>query len=257
MKMLSYLREKGNSDLNSSETTLLHRKIILRKSFLRKLYINWYKLLLEKIPETGTSQIIEIGSGGGFIKTINSKIITSDILEGVDCDMTFSADTLPFKDNSLDAILMIDVLHHLPDCKKFFREADRALRPGGKIVMIEPANTPFARFVYKHFHHENFNPDAKEWSFLTSGPLTGANGALPWIIFNRDYPIFKRLFPNLLCESIVFHTPFAYLASGGLSYKSMLPGWSYRIFKFFEILISPLNRWIAMFQTITVYKNCL
>lgn len=254
MKMLSFLREKKDTDLDSSETTLLHRKIILRKSFLRKLYINWYKLLLEKVPENVTSEIVEIGSGGGFIKTINSKIITSDILEGVDCDMTFSAEALPFKDNSLDAILMIDVLHHLPDCRKFFREASRALRPGGKIIMIEPANTTFSKFIYRNFHHEYFNPDAKEWSFLTSGPLSGANGALPWIIFKRDYSSFRRLFPNLHCESIVFHTPFAYLVSGGLSYKSMLPGWSYGIIKSFETLISPLNRWIAMFQTITVHK---
>ena len=253
--MLSFLREKKGVDLDSRETTLQHRKIILRKSFLRKLYIYWYKLLLEKIPENEIFDILEIGSGGGFIKTLNSKIITSDILDGVDCDMKFSAEELPFKDNSLDVILMIDVLHHLPNCRKFFSEASRTLRQGGRIIMIEPANTIFSSFIYRHFHHENFNPDAKEWSFTTSGPLSGANGALPWIIFKRDYASFKLWFPNLRCESIVFHTPFAYLVSGGLSYKSLLPGWSFGIFIIFEKLISPLNRWIAMFQTITVCKD--
>jgi SAM-dependent methyltransferase len=255
MNILSFLRENKGADLDSSETTLQHRKIILRKSFLKNLYIYWYRLLLEKVPENEASEILEIGSGGGFIKTLNSKIITSDILDNVDCDLTFSAECLPFADYSLDAILMIDVLHHLPDCKKFFSEACRTLKKGGRIVMIEPANTILSGFIYKHFHHENFNPDAKEWSFPTSGPLSGANGALPWIIFKRDYTTFKQLFPDLSCESIVFHTPFAYLVSGGLSYKSLLPGWLFGIFKIFETIISPLNKWISMFQTITVCKD--
>lgn len=251
----AFLKENTAGELDAPERTLQHRATILRKPFLKKIYIQWYRLLLNKIPDSGGYKILEIGSGGGFIKEVNSHIITSDILEGVDCDLTFSAEKLPFEDNSLDAILMIDVLHHLPDCSKFFSEAQRTLRIGGKIIMIEPANTVFSRFIYKHIHHENFDPAAKEWSFESSGPLSGANGALPWIIFKRDYPLFKNLFSDLNCESFEYHTPFAYLVSGGLSYKSLLPGWLYSPLRIFELLISPLNKLTAMFQTITINKE--
>jgi SAM-dependent methyltransferase len=252
---LSFIKEQSDGDLDAPERTIHHRATILRKPFLRKIYVNWYRMLLEKTADSPAPKILEIGSGGGFIKKLNPDVITSDILEGVDCDMTFSADSLPFEESSLDAILMIDVLHHLPDAGKFFSESQRVLKAGGKIIMIEPANTLFSRFIYRNIHHENFDPGSKEWAFESTGPLSGANGALPWIIFKRDYQIFKTRFPDLSLVSIDYHTPFAYLVSGGLSYKSLLPGWLYRPFRAFELLLSPLNRYIGMFQTITVKKE--
>ena len=44
-------------------------------------------------------------------------------------------------DASLDGIVMTDVLHHIPDCTSLFHEAARVIRPGGRVVMIEPWNT--------------------------------------------------------------------------------------------------------------------
>jgi SAM-dependent methyltransferase len=252
--MFSFLREKKDSNLDAPETTLQHRAIILRKIFLKKLYIHWYRSFLKKIPDLADGIIIEIGSGGGFIKMLEPRIITSDILSFDHCDMTFSAEGMPFEDHSLTAIFMIDVLHHIPNCEKFFLEAERTLKQGGHIVMIEPANTIFSRFIFQNLHHENFDPLASDWTFPTSGPLSGANGALPWIIFSRDYDRFTNTFPSLSKEEIKLHTPFAYLFSGGLSYKSLFPGWMFKPFQLFEFLISPFNRWIAMFQTISVKK---
>lgn len=255
MKLFSFLKETTGDSLDSPETTLMHRDIILRKKFLKKLYISWYYSMLKNITGSDNGHLIEIGSGGGFIKDVDKRIITSDILSFPHCDMTFSALDIPFENESVSAILMIDVLHHLPDCEKFFSEAQRILKPKGKIIMIEPANTLFARFIYRNFHHENFDPKAKVWKFQTSGPLSGANGALPWIIFDRDYQLFKDKFSVLIKKSIKLHTPFTYLISGGLSFKSIFPGWMYKPFICFEMLFSPLNRWIAMFQTIIIVKN--
>jgi SAM-dependent methyltransferase len=206
----------------------------------------------EGLPE---GKIVEIGSGGGFLKELNPNIITSDILPFPHCDLTFSGEEMPFNDNELSAILMIDVLHHIPDSISFFREAQRVLKPGGKIIMIEPANTNFSRFIFQKFHHENFDPDSASWSFPTSGPLSGANGALPWIIFTRDYDKFKGQFFSFSKEKIKHHTPFAYLISGGLTFKSPLPGWLFRPFRWLEALLSPFNNYLAMFQTIVVVKK--
>src|SRR3972149_10539147 len=155
--ILKFLKEKKEFALDAVETTLLHREIILSKPFLKKLYEEWYHSFIKKIPGLPEGKLLEIGSGGGFLKQICPEIITSDIMGLPHCDMTFSAENIPFKENSLSAIFMIDVLHHIPDCKQFFKEAERTLSQGGRVIMIEPANTFFSRFIYKNMHHELFD----------------------------------------------------------------------------------------------------
>lgn len=49
-----------------------------------------------------------------------------------------SADNLVFKDNTFDAVLMIEVLEHIPDDKKAIKEAYRVLKPSGKLIITAP-----------------------------------------------------------------------------------------------------------------------
>ena len=126
-------------------------------------------------------------------------------------------------DASLRAIVMTNVLHHLPDVASFFGEATRVVRPGGAIVMIEPWVTPWSRVIYTVLHHEPFDPTAAEWRVSGNGPLSGANGALPWILFERDRSRFEREFPALRVASITPGMPFRYLLSGGFTSGGMYP----------------------------------
>ena len=148
---------------------------------------------------------------------------------------------------------MIDVLHHIAEPAAFFAEACRCLKANGKIVMIEPANTCWARFIYKNFHHEPFETDGK-WGVDHSGPLSKANGAIPWIIFSRDRKIFETEFPALKIIKIRNHTPFRYLISGGLSLRQLIPSFMYPVVKAMEFLLTPVNGLIGMFQTIELQK---
>ncbi|MGZ6123967.1 MAG: class I SAM-dependent methyltransferase [Myxococcales bacterium] len=45
---------------------------------------------------------------------------------------------LPFRGGAFDAVLVRDLLHHVPDRKAVVSEALRVLRPGGSITVIEP-----------------------------------------------------------------------------------------------------------------------
>jgi SAM-dependent methyltransferase len=45
---------------------------------------------------------------------------------------------LSFADRSLDAIASLDVLEHVPDADRAFRECTRALRPGGRLLLTVP-----------------------------------------------------------------------------------------------------------------------
>src|SRR3954471_991114 len=48
------------------------------------------------------------------------------------------AGALPFRSNSLDAVTMHSVLYLLPDQKAALEEVTRVLRPGGRLVLLEP-----------------------------------------------------------------------------------------------------------------------
>lgn len=240
--------------LDDASLSLLHRQIISQKKFLRRIYTDFYQELMDAVGYTSDKSILELGSGGGFLKELFPTVITSDIMKLPSVDKVFSAHTMPFDHATLDAIVMVDVLHHIPDVRAFFREATRCLKIGGRVAMIEPANTCWARFIYKNFHHEGFDPTAG-WEFQSEGPLSSANGALPWIIFYRDRRQFESEFPMLQIIQVRPHTPFRYLLSGGLTLRQLVPGWSYPVFKGLGYCIRPLNAFLGMFQTIILEKK--
>lgn len=242
---------KKNS-LDDQETLFLHERIINKKNFLKKLYTDFYNELLNKHFPRGS--IVELGSGAGFIKKIKPQVITSDVVKGTNIDKVFSATRMPFKNSSISAFLMFDVLHHIKDPKKALNEMSRCLKKGGKIIMIEPYNSLFGRFIFQNFHHENFDPTAG-WKIQGPGRLSDANGALSWIIFVRDRKLFVDQFPNLKIVKVIPHTPLRYLLSGGLSHWWSLPSFGYEFIKLLENILKPLNNFLGMFVTIEVEKK--
>ncbi len=237
--------------LDSPERTLYHREIILRKKFLRKLYEQWYAEFIREIKNLPTDTCIELGSGGGFLKELEPNVICTDILDLPTNDMTFSALEMPFEDQSVGGIFMVDTLHHIPDITKFLEEASRILAKNGKILMIEPANSWWGRFIYTNFHHEPFDVKGG-WTIPDKGPLSGANGALPWIIFERDRKILKGRFPNLYIELLEYRNPLLYLVSGGVSYRQLLPDFMFPVVSMIDRILPKLNKQLSMFQLIKI-----
>jgi SAM-dependent methyltransferase len=239
--------------LDDPAVTLLHARIIQKKPFLKRVYIDFYRQFAELVPETQDKILVELGSGGGFIKEVINNVITSEVVELPNVDKVFSALEMPFENASVDAFFMIDVLHHLSEPRVFFTEALRCLKDKGKVIMIEPANTLFSRFIYKNFHHEPFDVRAN-WELEQTGRLSQSNGAIPWIIFTRDRQIYEQEFPSLKIISIRNHTPLRYTLSGGLTLRQLLPSFAYTPVKVLEYLLSPLNNLLGMFQTIELQK---
>jgi SAM-dependent methyltransferase len=213
-------------DLDNPNNTVKAREVINKKSLLRFFYDRNYTFFQKEFGDLFFGRILELGSGAGYIKKFLPNCITSDVLDLPFIDMKVNALEMPFENESLVGICMIDVFHHIPDVEQFLREAVRVLKTGGKIVMVEPANTRWGRFIYQKFHHEPFLPEASDWKLPPGGPLSMANGALPWIVFQRDWINYtSKLFPDLKLLKIEVKYPLIYLLSGGLSWPQLMPKW--------------------------------
>lgn len=250
------LREADSiRDLDDRATTLVHARIIRRKYFLNKIYAGIYRQFRDTLGDAGeTGLIVELGSGGGFIKDLIPRVVTSDILDLPHLDRRFSALDMPFDDGTVDAFFMWGVLHHLPDARAFFSEVTRCLKTGGKILMVESACTPWSRFIYRRFHHEPMDTSGG-WALEKTGRLSTGNLALPWIIFYRDRKLFEREFPSLRIVELKPHAPFSYLLSGGLSYRQLAPSFAYPLVKGLELLLAPWNGYLGTLLTIELHKE--
>jgi SAM-dependent methyltransferase len=251
--LLAHPLTRGRS-IDDPATTLIRRRIIGEKRFLRRIYEEWYTAIAAQLPpEPGA--VLELGSGAGFLNEYVPDLIRSEVFCCAGIEVVLDGRQLPFASSSLRAIVMTDVMHHIPDVELFFSECARCLRSGGRVVMWEPWVSRWSRFVYRGLHHERFDEDSSGWSFPLTGPLSGANGALPWIVLERDRQRFERLFPQLWLRRIVPAMPFRYLLSGGVSLRSLLPGSWYPVVAGAERLLTPWMHHLAMFAFIVIERT--
>jgi SAM-dependent methyltransferase len=199
----------------------IHREIIRQKPLLRDVYDEWYVALGAQIGSA--RPVLEIGSGAGYLADYLPGLLTSDVRATPATRVVLDAHHLPFRDATLSAITMTNVVHHLSEVDVFLQEAARAVRPGGVLAAIEPWVTPWSTWVYGHLHHEPFDPGAPDWRFAAGGPLSAANGALPWILFARDRERFEREHPEWRVELVRPGWPLRYLLSGGVSLRTLVP----------------------------------
>ena len=248
---LPHTAEHGVDD---PETTIQRRRIVQEKRFLRRVYLDWYDAIAKGLP-AGPEPVLELGAGAGFLQQHIPNVIASDILCLPGIDFVADGSRLPLRSGSLRAIVMTNVLHHIPDVGAFLGESARCVRPGGALVMIEPWVSRWSRLVYGRFHTEPFDPHALDWVLPPGGPLSGANVALPWIVFARDRTTFEQRFPTWRITSIEPMMPFRYLLSGGVSLRSLVPSGTYQWWDSVEQLLSPwMSQW-GMFARIVVTRT--
>lgn len=249
------LNAAATLDLDSAEASVQHAQLIRSKTFLRKIYEEHYLFFKRELQNAPQGLCVELGSGGGFIKDVLPDALASDVVPLPTTDLAFSALDLPFRNQTLRGIVMINVFHHIQDVRRFLREAERCLKPGGRVLMVEPANTLWGKFFYQNFHHEPFVPEQEEWELPKGGRMSSANDALPWIVFCRDRERFTREFPGYSLDLAKPFMPVRYLISGGVSKPQLLPGFLYPLVAGVEQLAAPLHPLIGMFMRIALTKR--
>jgi SAM-dependent methyltransferase len=241
-------------DLDDPRLVSLRRRLVRDKAFLRKIYEEWYGSIVAALP-TGSGPVLELGSGGGFLDEWVPGLLTSELQPSAHVRVVLDGQQLPFAGGSLRAIAMIDVLHHLPESRRFLSEAARCIRAGGRVVMIEPWVSAWSSLVYTRLHHEPFRPGAAAWEFPRGGPLSAANMALPWIIFVRDRRQFEREFPQWRVASVDPFMPFRYVLSGGVSMRSLMPGWTFGWWRTLERALGHWSGQLGMFAHIVLERT--
>lgn len=75
--------------------------------------------------------------------------------------------SLPFANNSFDAVVSIDVLEHIPSASKVVEEIERVLKPRGKafIVIADPSEGRFSK-VKDHINRDESKSNLKYWEGL-------------------------------------------------------------------------------------------
>lgn len=251
------LRQTRGVDEDSAECIEIHKSVIQSKPLLKRIYSEWY-LQIVAVKETVrllNGEILEIGSGGGFLKEFIPEAVTSDVYRRSDIDRVENAYHLSCRNNSVKLLCCMSVINQLGRVEEFFKEVERVLIPGGKLVIIDPYISWFSRLVYKYIHHYNFDLSSKSWNFLETGRMSGNDTTLATKVFWRDRDVFTQKFPDLKIESIVLHNFIAYYASGGVSCRSMVPHFLSGSIMLLEKMVKPFMPYLACFQTVVLAKK--
>ncbi len=109
---------------------------------------------------------IEVGSGAGFLKYYieNKNLQLSDMSNDEHLDhKNIDAQNTKFKDDSFDYVISSNMIHHVPYPIKFFREMNRILKKGGKLIIFESYCSILLQMAVFVMRHEGFDFTVDVW----------------------------------------------------------------------------------------------
>jgi SAM-dependent methyltransferase len=232
-----------------------YREIWDSSPVLRRFYHGIWRDAMAFLAE---GPIVELGGGAGLIREAHPEVISSDILPYLWTNLVCDAARLPFADASVGGFMAIAFFHHCTAPRRLFEEVSRTLRPGGRMVIMDPYIAPLTGFILKMSTQEDLDftePPFEAEERAQTSPLLEANLARGTIVFERHRDAFEVAFPSLRILEVQLFNKFTALVAGSFNQKSPFPSWLYPLVDGCDRVLHPVRRLTAMSMSIVLEKR--
>ncbi len=152
-----------------------------------------------------------LDAGAGLRSVYYPNVVNAEIVDYPTTDVLAFADALPFKDNSFDAVISLNVLEHVPNPFAAAEELHRVLKPGGDLYVAVPFLQPFHGYPNHYYNMTTSGLKglfASGFSNVECGVLEAGHPihALTWMLnsyANGLGPQEKEEFTNLKISEIL------------------------------------------------------
>jgi SAM-dependent methyltransferase len=141
---------------NSTLTSKLYNagRRVVSSEYMRKNHVS------EIMDQADASKVVvELGSGN---RRVRDDVINVDLFPFPNVNIVADIAATPFKDNSIDIVILDTVLEHVADPWCVVREILRVLKPGGRVICCTPFVFPYHGYPN---HYWNFSKDGLEVLF--------------------------------------------------------------------------------------------
>lgn len=163
--------------------------------------------------------VVDVGCGA---ESPREGLVRLDLGAGPGVDLAADAHDLPFRDGSVDALVLVRVIEHVRDPQRVAAECARVVRPGGEILAVVPFLEPYHK---NPTDHARFCRDGVErlFSGFETVELSAATGpAVTAVWFLKEFAAVAFPFSN---------RPFVYAAVRELA------GWLLSPLAWFDALL--------------------
>lgn len=162
--------------------------------------------ILSRLGDPKGKKILEVGCGKGRISKI-FKARGADVY-GIDIAEKFlneaklirpggflkaEAASLPYKADTFDAVVLLEVIEHIPDLLPAFKELTRVLKKDGLLVIVDrnKFSVNNRRFLVPNLIIKRYHELKNEWMYPNDFPFREI-----WFNPHRVHGLFRRYFLN-------------------------------------------------------------